>query len=206
MVMIINSLLQIGGFSAGFTLCSDIFYGKDLRRHFLTCCPSALLEEDESESFRDTSRGTGQTTNSISSNYIQHHQNIRPTLHAKDLVSKDSSLVAETVELTNTSRKSEAVSLVKMDIDSRIDDIVEGCKSSGYSQNQVQILKYLQQKLITGRPLEILDPTSCEKGNTNLVMVDRESILETGLEEILALKDKFTTLEMQNYGEVSVIE
>ena len=206
MVMIINSLLQIGGFSAGFTLCSDIFYGKDLRRHFLTCCPSALLEEDESESFRDTSRGTGQTTNSISSNYIQHHQNIRPTLHAKDLVSKDSSLVAETVELTNTSRKSEAVSLVKMDIDSRVDDIVEGCKSSGYSQNQVQILKYLQQKLITGRPLEILDPTSCEKGNTNLVMVDRENILETGLEEILALKDKFTTLEMQNYGEVSVIE
>ena len=204
--MIINSLLQIGGVSAGFTVCSDIFYGKDLRRHFLTCCPSALLEEDESESFRDTSRGTGQTTNSISSNYIQHHQNIRPTLHAKDLVSKDSSLVAETVELTNTSRKSEAVSLVKMDIDSRIDDIVEGCKSSGYSQNQVQILKYLQQKLITGRPLEILDPTSCEKGNTNLVMVDRESILETGLEEILALKDKFTTLEMQNYGEVSVIE
>ena len=122
------------------------------------------------------------------------------------MVSKDSSLVAETVELTNTSRKSEAVSLVKMDIDSRIDDIVEGCKSSGYSQNQVQILKYLQQKLITGRPLEILDPTSCEKGNTNLVMVDRENILETGLEEILALKDKFTTLEMQNYGEVSVIE
>ena len=204
--MIINSLLQIGGFSAGFTVCSDIFYGKDLRRHFLTCCPSALLEEDESESFRDTSRGTGQTTNSISSNYIQHHQNIRPTLHAKDLVSKDSSLVAETVELTNTSRKSEAVSLVKMDIDSRIDDIVEGCKSSGYSQNQVQILKYLQQKLITGRPLEILDPTSCEKGNTNLVMVDRENILKAGLEEILALKDKFTTLEMQNYGEVSVIE
>ena len=206
MVMIINSLLQIGGFSAGFTVCSDIFYGKDLRRHFLTCCPSALLEEDESESFRDTSRGTGQTTNSISSNYIQHHQNIRPTLHAKDLVSKDSSLVAETVELTNTSRKSEAVSLVKMDIDSRIDDIVEGCKSSGYSQNQVQILKYLQQKLITGRPLEIVDPTSCEKGNTNLVMVDRENILKAGLEEILALKDKFTTLEMQNYGEVSVIE
>ena len=204
--MIINSLLQIGGVSAGFTVCSDIFYGKDLRRHFLTCCPSALLEEDESESFRDTLRGTGQTTNSISSSYIQYHQNIRPTLHAEDLVSKDSSLVAETVELTNTSRKSEAVSLVKMDIDSRIDDIVEGCKSSGYSQNQVQILKYLQQKLITGRPLEILDPTSCEKGNTNLVMVDRESILETGLEEILALKDKFTTLEMQNYGEVSVIE
>ena len=154
------------------SVCSDTFYVKYyLKRHFLTCCPSALLEEDESESFRDTLRGTGQTTNSISSSYIQYHQNIKPTLHAEDLVSKDSSLVAETVELTNTSPKGEVVSLVEMDIDSRTDVIVESCKSSGYSQNPVQILKDVQQKLISGRPLEILDPTSCEKGNTNLVMV-----------------------------------
>ena len=81
-----------------------------------------------------------------------------------------------------------------MDINSRIDPIVESCRSSGYSQNPVQRLKYLQENLITGPPLEILDPTSPEKGDTNLVMVDRENILETGFEEILALKDKFTTL------------
>ena len=122
------------------------------------------------------------------------------------MVSEGSSLVAETVELTNTSRESETVSPVEMDIDSRIDVIVESCKSSGYSQNPVQILKYLQQKLITGRSLEILDPNSSEKSNTNLVMVVRKNILETGFEEILALKDKFTTLEMNFYGEVRVIE
>ena len=46
--------------------------------------------------------------------------------------------------------------------------------------------------------------TSCEKGDTNLIMVDRENILETGIEEILVLKDKFTTLEVQFYGEVSL--
>ena len=68
----------------------------------------------------------------------------------------------------------------------------------------MQILKYLQEKLITGRPLEILDPTSCEKGDTNPIMVDHENILETGFEEILALKEKFTTLEVQFYGEVSL--
>ena len=89
-------------------------------------------------------------------------------------------------------------------IESRIDAFVESCKSSGYSQNPVQILKYLQEKLITGRPLEILDPTSCEKGDTGLIMVDRENIFETGFEEILALNDKFTTLEVQFYGEVSL--
>ena len=122
------------------------------------------------------------------------------------MVSEDSSLVAETVDLTNSSSESEVVSLVEMDIDSRIDAIVESCKNSGYSQNPGQILKYLQQKLITGRPLEILDPTSSEKGDTNVTMVDREKILETGFEEILALKDKFTTLEVQFYGEVSVIK
>ena len=102
------------------------------------------------------------------------------------------------------SPESEVLSLVEMDIESRIDAFVESCKSSAYSQNPVQILKYLQEKLITGRPLEILDPTICEKGDTNLIMVDRENILETGFEEILALKDKFTTLEVQFYGEVSL--
>ena len=122
------------------------------------------------------------------------------------MVSEDSSLVAKTVDLTNSSKESEVVSLIEMDIDSRIDAIVKSCKNSGYSQNPVQILTYLEQKLITGRPLKILDPTSSEKGDTNLIMVDREKILETGFEEILALKDKFTTLEVQFYGEVSVIK
>ena len=122
------------------------------------------------------------------------------------MVSEDSSLVAKTVDLTNSSKESEVVSLIEMDIDSRIDAIVKSCKNSGYSQNPVQILTYLEQKLITGRPLKILDPTSSEKGDTNLIMVDREKILETGFEEILALKDKFATLEVQFYGEVSVIK
>ena len=54
-------------------VCSDIFYVKDLRKHFSTCCPSALLEEDEFESFRDTPEGIGQTANSISSNSIQYY-------------------------------------------------------------------------------------------------------------------------------------
>ena len=118
-------------------------------------------------------------------------------------IENDSSLVAETVDLTNASPEGEAVSHVEMDIDSRIDAIAERCKSSGCIQNPVQILKYLQENLITGRPLEILDPTSCEKGDTNPIMVDRENILKTGFEEILALKDKFTTLEIHFYGEVS---
>ena len=121
-----------------------MFYVKDLRKHILTCCPSALLEEDEFESFADTSEGTGQTANSISSNSIQYHQNIGPTLHVEDLVSEeavtaienDSSLVAETVDLTIASPESEAVSLIEIDIDSRIDATVESCKSSGISKIQ----------------------------------------------------------------------
>ena len=72
------------------SVCSDIFYVRDLKKHFLTCCASALLEEDELESFRDTSDGTEQTANSISSTSIQYHQNIGPTLHVEDLVSEDS--------------------------------------------------------------------------------------------------------------------
>ena len=85
-------------------VCSNIFYVKGLRKDFLTCCPSALLEEHEFESFSDTSEGTVQTANSISLNSIQYHQNIELTLHVEDLVSEEavtaienhSSLVAET--------------------------------------------------------------------------------------------------------------
>ena len=101
-----------------------------------------------------------------------------PILHVEDFVTdeavtaieKDSSLGVETVDLTNASPESEVVSLVEMDIESRIDAFVE----------------------------------SCEKGDTNLIMMNRENIFETGFEEILALKDKFTTLEVQFYSEVSL--
>ena len=114
------------------SVCSDIFYVKDSRKHFLTCCSSTLLEEDEFGSFRDTSEGAGQTANSILSSSIQYHQNIGPTLHVEDLVSEeavtaienDSSLAVETVDLTNASPESETVSLVETDIDSRVDTIV----------------------------------------------------------------------------------
>ena len=95
----------------------------------------------------------------------------RLTLHVEDLVSEeavtaiesDSSLVPETVDLTSASPESEAVSLVEMGIEPGIDAIVESCKSSRYSENPVQ------EKLITGRLLEILDPTSCEKVTQTLL-------------------------------------
>ena len=82
-----------------------------------------------------------------------------------------------------------------MDIDSRISAIVESFKSSGKAKISANI-KVSTRKLKASRQLEILDPTSCKGGDTNFIMVDRENILETEFEEILALKDKFTTLEV----------
>ena len=71
--------------------------------------------------------------------------------------------------------------------------------------NPVQILKYMQKRLLQGRPLEIEDVTQCISGATNFIMVDRSDLINTGLEEIQHISNKFVTLEVQFYSEVMVM-
>ena len=62
----------------------------------------------------------------------------------------------------------------------------------------------MQKKMIAGRRLEIEDVTEDNTaGETNFVVVDRNNVLETGFDETMALKNKFLTLEVQFYDEVS---
>ena len=64
----------------------------------------------------------------------------------------------------------------------------------------------MQRKLMKGCHLEIIDPTGCIDGITNVIMMNRDSCLSTGLEEILEVENKFITLEVQFYGEVGLID
>ena len=77
-------------------------------------------------------------------------------------------------------------------------------KARSFDQNAVEILKYLQKKLLSGRVLDVEDPTISLDGKTNFIMVDRNNILETGFDESASLQDKFITLKVQFYNEVSV--
>ena len=71
--------------------------------------------------------------------------------------------------------------------------------------NPVEILKYMQTKLVEGRPLEVEDVTECISGATNFVMVDRSHLINTGLEEIQHICNEFVTLQVQFYNEVMIM-
>ena len=85
-------------------------------------------------------------------------------------------------------------------IDKEIVDITEHYKTKDL-YNPEEILKYMQIKLVYGRPLEIEDVTQCVSGATNFIMVDWSDLMNTGLEEIQHISNKFVTLEVQFYNE-----
>lgn len=71
------------------------------------------------------------------------------------------------------------------------------------AKTPAEILRISQAVLIHGRELEITDESVSPQGDTNFIMVDRYKIIETAFKEIMNLEDKFLTLEIQFYGEVS---
>lgn len=77
-----------------------------------------------------------------------------------------------------------------------IREAIQYCKDSNYDQNQVLTLKSMQQKLMKGHLLEIIHPTICIDGITNIIMVNRDSCLSS-LEEILEVESKFITLKVE---------
>ena len=85
-------------------------------------------------------------------------------------------------------------------IDKEIVDIIEHYKTKDL-YNPEEILKYMRSKLVYGRTLEIEDVTQCVSGATNFVMVDWSDLMNTGLEEIQHISNKFVTLEVQFYNE-----
>ena len=89
-------------------------------------------------------------------------------------------------------------------IDKEIVDITEHCKTKDLN-NPVESLKYMQTRLIQGRHLEIDDVAQCISGATNFIMVDRSHLINTGLEEIQHISNKFLTLEVQFYNEVMIM-
>ena len=67
-----------------------------------------------------------------------------------------------------------------------------------------EMLRYLQKKIVRGRPLEVTDPSTGLQGETNFITVDREKILQTTFEELKCVDDPRVTFEVQFYGEQAV--
>ena len=92
----------------------------------------------------------------------------------------------------------------KINIYDEINNVIQYCKEQDFNI-LTEILKYLKENLVQGRPLEIADASQCIDGETNFIMVDRSNLLNTAIEEIQHLQNKYLTLEVQFHNKVWII-
>ena len=67
----------------------------------------------------------------------------------------------------------------------------------------VEILRYLQESLLHGRPLHLANDTSTIEGLTNCMTVDRDNILDTRYQEFPYIEDYCITFEIDFMGEIA---
>ncbi|KAL5013702.1 hypothetical protein ScPMuIL_007972 [Solemya velum] len=115
--------------------------------------------------------------------------------------------VTDTVETIQENATPTAIVINQDTNRADIDEVIETCVTFLKNENvedPVDILRYLQSRIVTGRPLELTDPTTTVEGDTNFILVDRNNILETSFEEIEGLTNLRPTLEVQFYEEGAV--
>ena len=62
-------------------------------------------------------------------------------------------------------------------------------------------LRYLQNKIVRGRPLDVIDDATEHVGDTDFVAVDRDNGLETTFDELRSVEDPRITFQVEFYGE-----
>ena len=84
-----------------------------------------------------------------------------------------------------------------------IQSVIKGAKDQGL-MDPVEVLKFLQKQIVTGRALEV---TSCEEtieGDTKYIIVDRANILETTISELEYITNYRLTFQVDFMGEECV--
>lgn len=82
---------------------------------------------------------------------------------------------------------------------STIADSVKQCIDYCHERNiqdPVEILRVAQKFIVTGRQLEVTDPSVCLEGETNYILVNRQDVLKSAMEEINPLVNPRLTLEV----------
>ena len=134
---------------------------------------SNYLLSDESDEGSDIVNDHSSIEIRTSSENGEHGDNLQLQSENEEIHSNESPPVRE--EQQNSVRE--------INIYDEINNIIQYCKEQDFN-NPVEILKYLQENLVQGRPLEIADASQCIDGETNFIMVDRSNLLNTATEEI----------------------
>ena len=61
-------------------------------------------------------------------------------------------------------------------------------------EDPVEILRVAQQFIVTGRQLEVISLTECLEGETNYILINRQDVLDSAIEEISPLINPRLTL------------
>ena len=182
--------------------CLKEFPLQRLRAHVLTCLSSSYLSDDDTGDVREEASAPYdvETCNDIIS---ETNRSLEVSNNISDSKAIDITDSLETNMSTDTILNSEN-KIKDIIIDKEIVDITEHCKTKDLN-NPVEILTYMQTRLIQGRHLEIEDVAQCITGATNFIVVDRSDLTNTELEEIQHISNKFVTLELQFYNEVMIM-
>jgi len=77
---------------------------------------------------------------------------------------------------------------------------VNYCRANGI-ENPVEILRYAQSVIVSGRPLDVQDVSESLEGETNFILINRQDVLKSAMDEVQFLKDPRLTLSVGFYGE-----
>ena len=166
------------------------------------CLSSSYLSDDDTDDVREEDSAPHDVEPS-NDNISESNRSFEVSNNISGSEVSDITGTLETNMSTDTILNSEN-KIKDIIIDKEIVDIIEHCKTKD-TNNPVEILKYMQTRLVQGRPLEIEDVTQCISGATNFIMVDRSDLMNTELEEIQRISNKFVTLEVHFYKEVMIM-
>ncbi|CAH3139854.1 unnamed protein product [Porites lobata] len=112
-------------------------------------------------------------------------------------------VTSPSIQATTQQLGGEAVDDARRSI-SNLEDILEQvaikCADSG---NPVQMLQCLQDSVVVGRALEIVNVSESLEGDVNYILVNRYNLLETAFDEIQLIENPRLTLQVQFCGEIA---
>ena len=127
----------------------------------LLCLSSNYLLSDDSDERNDIVSDHSSIEIPASSENGQHGDNLQLQSENEEIHSNDSPAVGE--EHQNSVRD--------INIYGETNNIIQYCKEQDLN-NPVEILKYLQEHLLWGGPLEIADALQCRDRETNFIIVE----------------------------------
>ena len=139
---------------------------------------------------------TGRSTSTTTSQIDQHSITTTPTFQTEG-PSRNSTLIHHAGSISTTTHQTEQDNGIQF-----YQKIISEFPASVIVE-PTEMLRYLQRKIVYGRPLDIANDETLLEGETNFIAVDRDNILQTTFDELKAIQDPRKTFQVDFYGEMA---